>query len=86
MKRFEHTIQTPAGIHGRPARQLAKIARQFSDTAITVIRDGKSVSADALMKLLLLDVRPGDTVTVICDGPNEMAAAVAMQNFFWNYL
>ena len=86
MKRFEHTIHASAGLHAGPARKIAKIARRFADTAITVTRNGKSVSAAALMKLLLLGARLGDTVTVICDGPNEMAAVIAMQNFFWNNL
>lgn len=86
MKHFEHTIRIPTGIHAGPARQIVKIARQFADTAITVTREGRSVSAGALMKLMLLGVRLGDTVTVVCEGPSEMAAVIAMQNFFWNHL
>ena len=86
MKRFEHTIHAPVGIHTKPARQIVKIAKQFADTAITVTRDGKTVSAAALMKLLLLGAKLGDTVTVVCDGPSEMAAVIAMQDFFWNHL
>ena len=86
MKRFEHTIHTPTGIHGRPARQIVKIAKQFADTAITVTGNGKTASAAALMKLLFLGAKLGDTVTVICDGPNEMAAVIAMRDLFWNHL
>lgn len=86
MKRFEHTIHAPVGIHAKPARQIAKIAKQFADTAITVTRNDRTVSAAALMKLLLLGAKLGDTVTVVCDGPSEMAAVIAMQDFFWNYL
>ena len=85
MKRFEHTIHAPVGIHAKPARQIAKIAKQFADTAITVTRNDRTVSAAALMKLLLLGAKLGDTVTVVCDGPSEMAAVIAMQDFFWNY-
>ena len=86
MKRFEHTIHEPTGIHAGPAIQIARIARQFADTAITVKRGSKSVSASALLRLLTLGVRRGDTVTITCDGPSEMAATVAMQNYFWNHL
>ena len=64
MKRFEHTIQTPNGIHAAPARQIVKIARKYEDTRITVTVDGKTVQADAMMRLLTLGIRSGDRVTV----------------------
>lgn len=86
MKRFEHTIHESTGIHAGPAMQIARIARQFADTVITVTRGHKSVRADALLRLLTLGVRRGDTVTITCEGPNEMAATVAMQSYFWNHL
>ena len=38
MKRFDHTVRAAHGIHGKPAREIAKIARQFADTTITVSR------------------------------------------------
>ena len=86
MKRFEHTIRAAHGIHGKPAREIVKIARQFADTAITVSRAERTVRCDALLRLLLLGVGLGDTVTVTINGSNEMAATVAMQSFFWNNL
>ena len=86
MKRFEYTIQNPAGIHAAPARQIVKIARKYEDTRITVTIDGKTVQADGLMRLLTLGIRSGDRVTVTCDGPGEMAATVALQSYFWNHL
>ena len=54
MKRFEHTIHESTGIHAGPAMQIARIARQFADTVITVTRGHKSVRADALLRLLTL--------------------------------
>ena len=86
MKRFEHTIHDPIGIHAGPALQIIRIARKYRDTAITVTRDDKSVRADGLLRLLSLGIRSGDRVTVTCAGDNEMAATVAMQSYFWNHL
>ena len=86
MKRFEHTIQAPTGIHARVAFQIRRIARRFPDTAITVSGEEKTVRADKLLRLLSLGVRGGDRVTVTCAGDNEMAATVAMQSYFWNHL
>ena len=39
-----------------------------------------------LLRLMLLGVGLGDTVTVTIDGIDEMAASIAMRNFFWNNL
>ena len=52
MKRFEHTIRAAHGIHGKPAREIVKIARQFADTAITVSRAERTVRGDALLTIL----------------------------------
>lgn len=86
MKQFAYTIQNPNGIHGRPAMELAKLARTFAGTTITISKGEKSAQATALLKLMSLDVGSGDTVTVTIDGLCEMAATVTMQNYFWNHL
>ena len=72
MMRFEHTIHNPTGIHGRPAWKIFK--------------GDKSARANDLLRLMLLGAGLGDTVTVTIDGIDEMAASIAMQNFFWNNL
>ena len=86
MMRFEHTIHNPTGIHGRPAWQIFKLARRFADTTITITKGDKSARANALLRLMLLGAGLGDTVTVTIEGIDEMAASIAMQNFFWNNL
>lgn len=86
MKRFEHTIHLRSGIHAGPARQIVKIARQFADTVITISQGERSIRVNGLLRLIGLGVRGGDTVTVTVDGPSEMAATIAMQNYFWNHL
>lgn len=86
MKRFEHIIHEPTGIHAGTARKIAKLARQYPDTAVTLAAGGREVRADGLLGLMTLGVRGGDRITVTCDGPGEMAAAVAMQNYIWNHL
>ena len=86
MMRFEHTIHNPTGIHGRPAWQIFKLARKFADTTITISKGEKSAPADTLLRQKLLGASGGDTVTVTIDGIDEMAASIAMRNFFWNNL
>ncbi len=82
MKEFKYTITDPLGIHARPAGLLAKTAKSFGDTVVTVTKDGSTVKASQLMKLMGLGVKQGDTVTVAVDGPTEDEAIAAMQKFF----
>ena len=82
MKQFEYTIKDPLGIHARPAGLLAKAAKAYADTTITVTKEDKTVKASQLMKLMGLTVKQGNTVTVAADGPAEDEAIAAMQKFF----
>lgn len=82
MQQFTHIIRDPLGIHARPAGLLAKTAKNFSDTTITVDKEGKAAKASQLMKLMGLGVKQGDQVTVIAEGPAEAEAIVAMRLFF----
>ena len=45
MKQFQFTVQDPLGIHARPAGLLAKLAKGYSDTVITITKDGNTVKA-----------------------------------------
>ncbi|MEY8230856.1 HPr family phosphocarrier protein [Oscillospiraceae bacterium 50-16] len=82
MKEFTYTITDPLGIHARPAGLLAKTAKGFGDTVVTVTKAGSTVKASQLMKLMGLGVKQGDAVTVTAEGPSEEAAIAAMEQFF----
>lgn len=82
MKEFTYTITDPLGIHARPAGLLAKTAKGFGDTTVTVTKGGTTVKASQLMKLMSLGVKQGDAVTVAAEGPAEDAAIAAMEKFF----
>ena len=82
MKKFDYTIQDPVGIHARPAGLLVKEAKAFADTVVTITKDGTTVKATQLMKLMGLGVKQGDVVTVQAEGANEEAAIAALSDFF----
>ena len=82
MKQFTCTITDPLGIHARPAGLIAREARNYAGTVITIEKDGRIVKATQLMMLMSLGVRQGDAVTVTADGPEEDAAIAGMQDFF----
>ena len=82
MKQFTYTITDPLGIHARPAGLLAKAAKAYADTTITVTKEGTTVKATQLMKLMSLTVKQGNEVTVAAEGPAEDEAIAAMEEFF----
>ena len=86
MKQFNYTITDSLGIHARPAGMLAKAAKTYADTEITVSCNGKTAKATQLMKLMSLGVKQGSVVTVTAEGASEEAAIAAMDDFFTSNL
>ena len=82
MKEFTYTVNDPLGIHARPAGLLAKLAKTFPDTTITLTKGEKTVKMTQLMMLMGLAVKTGAEVTVRAEGPAEDEAIAAMEKFF----
>lgn len=82
MEKFIYTITDPLGIHARPAGKLAKVAKAFADTTVTVTKGETSVKATQLMKLMGMGVKEGDVVIVTAEGGNEAAAIAEVKAFF----
>ncbi len=82
MKEFDYIVNDELGIHARPAGQLAKLAKGYADTVITITKGDKTVKATQLMKLMNLCVKQGATVTVKVEGPQEEEAFAEVQKFF----
>ena len=81
MKEFTYVIKDALGIHARPAGLLAKKAKSYADTAVTITANGKTVNLGQLMKLMALGVKQGTEVTITCDGANEEEAAAGLKAF-----
>lgn len=82
MKSFQFVTRDELGIHARSAGLLAKPAKEYKDTVITVTKAGNTVKAPQLMKLMSLTVKQGDEVTVAAEGPEEEAAIERLEAFF----
>ena len=81
MKQFSYVIKDELGIHARPAGMLAKKAKSYADTTVTITANGKTVNLGQLMKLMGLGVKQGTEVTVTCEGANEEEAAAGLLAF-----
>ena len=82
MKSFQFIIRDELGIHARPAGLLAKMAKEYKGTTITVTKGDVTIKASQLMKLMGLGVKRGNEVTVAADGPDEDAAIERLHTFF----
>lgn len=82
MQQFNYVINDPLGLHARPAGLLAKLAKPYADTVITVTKGDKTVKASQLMKLMNLAAKNGDEVVVAAEGPQEEEAIAALNAFF----
>ncbi len=82
MKQFTYTITDALGIHARPAGLLAKTAKAYGDTVVTVTKGGNTAKASQLMKLMSLGVKQGDEVIVGAEGPEEEKVIVELEQFF----
>ena len=82
MKEFTYLVTDELGIHARPAGLLAKLAKTYPGTTVTVTKGETTVKASQLMKLMGLGVKQGDHVTVTAEGPAEEEAIIAMKKFF----
>ena len=81
MKQFSYTITDPVGIHARPAGILVKAVKPFQSTC-KITKGDKTVDLRKLMALMGMGVKCGDTVDITIEGPNEDAAAEAIEKFF----
>lgn len=82
MAQFEYTIKDPLGVHARPAGMIAKLAKNYPDTDITISCNGKEAKAIALMRIMSLGIKQGHTVTVTAEGVAEDVAIAEMLKLF----
>jgi len=81
MIKADYVLIDPLGMHARPATALLKLSRNFK-SAVTINKGGKSVPVKSMINILGMAVKAGDTVTIITEGEDEQAAALAMEHFF----
>lgn len=72
-------IDNPAGIHGRPASEIAQLVNKTPDTQVTLSFEGRSADAKSIFDILILGARPGAEVLVRVEGPrpDEVMQSIA---------
>lgn len=70
-------IDNEHGLHARPASLLSETAQMF-DSEIKILFNDREADAKSILTILLLEVFPGSTVTIIADGADEEEAIYAI--------
>ncbi|NEV63246.1 phosphoenolpyruvate--protein phosphotransferase [Thiorhodococcus minor] len=75
---FDIAIDSPQGLHARPATALVDIAKGFNAT-IRVRHGDRAGDAKSLIALLNLGIESGATIRVMAEGPDADAALAALR-------
>lgn len=75
------TITNKLGLHARAATQLVQLANTFS-AEVTLVKDGKTASAQSVLGLMMLEGSHNKQVEVICEGEDAEKAMDAVEALF----
>ena len=77
----ELEVLTRAGIHARPAAEIAKLAQGFKSN-ITLSLDTMTINAKSIMGVITLGAIYKTRLKCTCEGPDEEMAIKAMESLF----
>ena len=80
MKEFEYTLTDPEGIHARPAGLLVKEAKKY-ESKISIFKGVKKGDLKKIFIVMGLGAKHGETIRIQVEGPDEEAAAKAVDAF-----
>jgi phosphocarrier protein HPr len=77
------TVVNKLGLHARASAKLTQSAAGFQ-SGVWLTRNGKRVNAKSIMGVMMLAASIGSTLELETDGPDEEAAANAIERLFVN--
>ena len=77
------TIQLSEGLDARPIALLVQEASQYASTVYIEV-DEKQINAKSIMGMMSLRLVPGDEITIVTNGTDEVAAAEGIEKFLVN--
>ena len=74
-------ISNKLGLHARASAKLTQLASRFQ-SGIWIERNGRRVNAKSIMGVMMLAAGIGSAVELEVEGPDEAAAADALEKLF----
>lgn len=80
---IERKVVVPnrAGLHTRPASMIVRVAAKFQ-SEFFIRKDGYEINGKSIIGVMTLAAEQGASLTLLFNGPDEAAAAEAMQDLF----
>ena len=79
----EMTLKNEAGLHARPATEIAKNASKYGcDIKLDV--NGKEYNAKSVLNIMSAGIKNNTQIKIICDGVDEKQALTEMIQLFEN--
>ena len=85
MKQESITITDPAGLHARPASELAKTANSFKSNINLVVGE-KKANAKSILAIMSLGIKSGIDIQLECEGEDEEQAIEELKTFLQSNL
>ena len=76
-------INLEAGLEARPVAQLVQVASQFESKIFLEVED-KHVNAKSIMGMMSLGLAAGESVKIIAEGDDEVAAIESIEKYLSN--
>ncbi len=77
----DYVILAAEGMHARPATALVKLTKKFK-SSFSLKKDEKIIKLNSMLNILSMGAKGGETISVIIDGEDEIAASEALDEFF----
>lgn len=80
MVEYRYIIKDPVGLHMRPAKQFAELAKQL-DSKIEIAYRNQRVSATSILRMVSLGATYGNLLTIFVSGDNEKQSLTKIKDF-----
>lgn len=81
----DYIITAPQGLHARPATTLIRLVKNYK-SAVSLKKGDKTIRLNSMLNILSLNVKGGETISVIIDGEDELSASTQLDEFFTQQL
>lgn len=78
-------INSPVGMHARPAGELSKLVKSLSPAKISLATEAKTVNAASIISVLSLGLKSGSEIKLLVEAPeNEEQILSQVADFIEN--
>ena len=82
MIKLKYVVESPDGIHARPAALLANSCVNYK-SSVTLLCNGKKAEGNNVLSILALGANKGDEVEFVIDGEDEVKTEAKIRHLLY---